>query len=795
MGLEKLLYLQGVGAEFINFSGQNIRIPVQDREGVLRCMLDKLADTRGGIDAKYLDRRIHELDAEPWTVGLHGFQHSYLDDPEISLYLPYDYQGELTLRILSESDCLFCLRLLPADMQIVGDYHIGKTQYLHYRLSLLKLIPAGSEDAKLATDTDTDTATECVESKLDSSDVIEAKNQRLGLGYHSAELIAGKYRYSGIVMMAPRQAFRLSDINSDTDSDINSDTDLDISSDTDLDINSDIDLDISSDVDLDINSDTDTGSDINSEIASDKTSVSNTNTNTNTRPWGLSIQLYSLRSDNQWGIGDFGNLTEIIDWVAEHGGDFIQLNPLHALDIAEPEQVSPYSPSDRRRINPLYIHIQAVPEYAQAKFRLQSDEFEALRRSINIDNWLDFPQLTLIKYRAFIILYQVFSLSDTKSSSVRRQEFDDFVLREGEALTQFVLAESAKAGDELPKNLDFYRFLQFVAEEQICACQTNAKQAGMSLGLIRDLAVGASPGGVEVRQNPSQFCLDASIGAPADPFAPQGQNWGLAPLDPISMKKDNFQHVISIVRGNMRHCGALRIDHVMSLLRIWWCPLDEDLGQGAYVYYPVDSLFAILCLESWRAQCCIIGEDLGLVPPEMDLRLRSSGIYSNQLFYFCKHSKGFMSPGEHKQDSLMMLANHDVPNLAAWWSASDLHLRRQLELIDNDAALGDALNGRELEKQQLLSLLVSLECIDKSAVDSLEYEALLEAWISASALSHSALFSVQLSDLIGEIHSVNIPGTWQEYPNWQRRLPISLSAIKESSQVNNLLERIRAARK
>ena len=143
----------------------------------------------------------------------------------------------------------------------------------------------------------------------------------------------------------------------------------------------------------------------------------------------------------------------------------------------------------------------------------------------------------------------------------------------------------------------------------------------------------------------------------------------------------------------------------------------------------------------------------------------------------------------------MMLANHDVPNLAAWWSTSDLHLRRQLELIDNDEALGDALNGRELEKQQLLSLLMGVGFIDKAAVvDSLEYEALLEAWISASAQSRSALFSVQLSDLIGDIHSVNIPGTWHEYPNWQRRLPISLSAIKESPRVKLLLEQIRAAR-
>ncbi|AQS37469.1 4-alpha-glucanotransferase [Shewanella psychrophila] len=732
MGLEKLLYLQGVGAEFINFSGQNVRVPVQDREGVLRCMLNKLVDTRGEIDEGYLEQRIHELDAKPWTMGLHGFQHTYMDEPEISLYLPSGYQDTLTLRILSEAGGTFSLRVLPSEMRIVGDYCIGKTQYLHYRLSLLDLTrvdsvgdPHGSADNP-------------IESHAELTEVIEAKNQRLVSGYHSAELTAGMNSYSGVVMMAPRQAFRLSNIDSDIDK--------------------------------------------------------NSDSKTQPRSWGVSIQLYSLRSDSQWGIGDFGDLTEIIELVAAQGGDFIQLNPLHALDITEPDHVSPYSPSDRRRINPLYIHIQGVSEYALVKSQLQTDEFESLRDSINIDNWLDYPSLTQLKYRAFILLYQAFSLPGTKIPSARRRAFDDFVSKEGDALTQFVEAESAKAADDLPKELNFYRYIQFIAEEQLGACQARAKQAGMSLGLIRDLAVGAKPEGIEVQQNESQFCLNASIGAPADPFASQGQNWGLAPLDPLSIKKDNFQHVITIIRANMRHCGALRIDHVMSLLRMWWCPLDKKNGEGAYVYYPVDCLFAILCLESWRARCCIIGEDLGLVPPEMDRRLRSSGIYSNQLFYFCKHSTGFTDPNEHKQDSLMMLANHDVPNLAAWWSTSDLHLRRQLELIDNDEALGDALSGREDEKRQLLNLLISLGCIDEATADSLEYEALLIAWISASAQSHSALFSVQLSDLIGDMHSVNIPGTWQEYPNWQRRLPMTLADIHGSPRVKHLLEQIRAAR-
>lgn len=321
-----------------------------------------------------------------------------------------------------------------------------------------------------------------------------------------------------------------------------------------------------------------------------------------------------------------------------------------------------------------------------------------------------------------------------------------------------------------------------------------AKEAGMGIGLIRDLAVGAALQGVEVQANSQLFCLNASIGAPPDPFAPQGQNWGLTPLDPIKLKQDRYRHFIALIRANMTYCGALRIDHVMGLLRLWWWPLDKRLGQGAYVYYPVETLLAILCLESQRARCVVIGEDLGLVPPDIIHRLYHAGVYSNELFYFCKDHQGFKPPSQYKFQSLMMLANHDVPTLVAWWTGSDLHLRRQLDLLTTDEQLGEALAGREQEKHQLVHSLISQGLLPETDIQQIDLEDLLTAWMALGASGNSALYSVQWCDLLADRHAVNIPGTWLEYPNWQRRLPITLRDAATQSTVALRLQRIAAAR-
>lgn len=776
MGLEKLLYLRGVGADFTDCFGQYIRIPETDRQGILTCMLQKKNILASGekctqaeeilLNKSGIEAQIHQLDAQHWTQVLPTFHWCYVDEPWLSLYLPHHYTGELTITIACEHGEAIVFDVPFASLKPIGDYRIqhapiGDGQYIQYRLDLVNVDfnrPCGEseQNVSLVEDNPLTPSREHIEAYLvrgDSSSTCSPENDdntgdfsSLGLGYHGivlklkSPLEANRQRtetperlaFHGTLMVAPRAAYQ--------------------------------------------------------------GVLSATLQGKRHQPWGVSVQLYSLRSDSQWGIGDFGDLEELIAFIASYGADFIQLNPLHALDIAAPEHPSPYSPCDRRRLNPLYIHLQSVPEYEPLASELTLPSWQEAIAALNRDNWLDYSKVSELKYRAFARLYSVFCEMHLAKETPRAKRFNEFVAEQGAALLQFARAESLRSPRAIALDEGFYLYLQFVAETQLQLCQLKAKEAGMGIGLIRDLAVGAALQGVEVQANAEQFCLNASIGAPPDPFAPQGQNWGLTPLDPIKLKQHDYRHFVELIRANMESCGALRIDHVMGLLRLWWWPLDKQLGKGAYVYYPVETLLAIVCLESQRARCVVIGEDLGLVPPDIIHRLYTSGIYSNELFYFCKDYQGFKSPNQYKSQSLMMLANHDVPTLVAWWCGSDLHLRRQLALFANDGQLDEALSAREHEKQQLVSLLIQQHLLPDFAPQDIEINDLITAWMTLGASGCSALYSVQWCDLMGDRHAVNIPGTWLEYPNWQRRLPLSVTQAMTRGEIPQRLHNIASAR-
>ncbi|QYJ77895.1 4-alpha-glucanotransferase [Shewanella acanthi] len=748
MGLEKLLYLRGVGADFTDCFGQYIRIPETDRQGILACMLanqNALQDTKQitsmadepPSDAE-IEAQIYQLDAHHWTQIIPAFHWCYVDEPWVCFYLPSDFAGSLRLTLECESGAMLVFDVLKEALIPIGDYCIQGIDgvdgnYVKYRFDLLgKLcieLPRNRQNIQSV----------ALDSPLHSKHLSDFS--ALSYGYHHITVTTHsaitdnsvQTTHSGTLMVAPRTAYQ--------------------------------------------------------GILAEE------NKGQGSKPWGISIQLYSLRSEAQWGIGDFGDLGELIEEIAPHGADFIQLNPLHALDIAAPDNPSPYSPCDRRRLNPLYICIQDVPEYQLLTQEFSKASWQQDILQLNQGEWLDYPKISELKYRAFEKLYSAFCEHHLVPKSLRSQEYQTFVAEQGGALLEFAKEESHRSPSTILQDEGFYLYLQFVAESQLKACQRKAQSMGMQLGLVRDLAVGAALHGVEVQANAAQFCLNASIGAPPDPFAPQGQNWGLTPLDPIKLKQHDFQHFIALTRANMIYCGALRIDHVMGLLRLWWWPLEKQLGHGAYVYYPVETLFAILCLESQRAQCIVIGEDLGIVPPDIIHRLYIDGIYSNELFYFCKDHQGFKHPSQYKSQSLMMLANHDVPTLVAWWTASDLQLRRQLNLFDSDQQLADALGGREHEKYQLSRMLISNGYLDEAEVSQIDLDALLTAWMGFAASGNSALYSVQWCDLLGDRHAVNIPGTWHEYPNWQRRLPTSIKTASTDINVQTRLRHIAAKRK
>ena len=517
------------------------------------------------------------------------------------------------------------------------------------------------------------------------------------------------------------------------------------------------------------------------------------------RLWGFSVQVYTLRTERNWGIGDFTDLCALIDCASKQNASFLVLNPLHALDGNAPQHCSPYSPNDRRRLNNLYIDAEREPEF-QASPNLREmvaypawqDRLAALRSGDSID----YVAVANCKLEIFEQMFRYFVAEHLEKNTARARIFHAFVEAQGPSLMAFARFEAERLHSSF--NLQcvsdprFTLYLQWLAESQFEACQQLAEHKGMRIGLIRDLAVGGDGGGAEVTLNKDLYCELASIGAPPDPLAPQGQNWGLPPVDPNALRASGYRHFIELLRSNMAHCGALRIDHVMALMRLWWCPRYPGRGVGAYVHYSVDELFAILRLESVRNRCVVIGEDLGVVPPEVRTYIDTSGIFSNILFYFEKYDGfHFKKPEHYNPKALAMVANHDVPTLAAWWNGSDLQLRHSLGLINSDDELEQQLRARREEKYQVLHWLGDQWLLPgpwQGDSEAKPFDLLLCAAIfRCCARSASQLVSVQLEDLALLETPVNIPGTSSEYPNWRRRLPADVCALIDSESGSKLL--------
>lgn len=526
------------------------------------------------------------------------------------------------------------------------------------------------------------------------------------------------------------------------------------------------------------------------------------------RLWGISVQLYTLRSSGNWGMGNFADLYELIRHSAAAGADFVLLNPLHALHFDTPGHVSPYSPSDRRFLNPLYIAPELEVDFTDSvdvASLINRAEFRRLVRSLEEKSQVDYSEVMALKYRVFDLMFRHFQDSCCGPGSSREVAFHAYMDEQGENLTAFAAcqAELPLPGVSAGTDIRFHCYLQWLAERQLSDARQLALAEEMQVGIIRDLAVGSYSRGCEVTTNPGLFCLEARIGAPPDDFNPMGQNWGLPPLRPDILESSRFRHFITVLRKNMSSCSALRIDHVMSLMRLWWCPEDEVSGgkhvSGAYVRYPADILFAILRVESQRTHCLVVGEDLGVVPPEIRHYLEDSGLFSNSIFYFEKYDGVYFRKPEHyPQRTLAFIANHDVPTLKAWWNLKDLVLRQQMSLLPEGVSLEEAEAYREHEKRMLLQWLDELALLpdewqDRNSCRSFD-TILGSAIFRACGATNAQLVSVQLDDLAGLESPVNIPGTDKEYPNWRRKLPVTLEELFASKDTRQMLAAVKETR-
>ncbi|PLR25962.1 4-alpha-glucanotransferase [Pantoea endophytica] len=535
--------------------------------------------------------------------------------------------------------------------------------------------------------------------------------------------------------------------------------------------------------------------------------------------WGACIQLYTLRSASNWGIGDFSDLKQMLVEVAQRGGACIGLNPLHALFPATPESASPYSPSSRRWLNMLYIDVAAVEDFTlseEAQRWWQATSTQQALQAARDAEWVDYSAVTHLKLEALRLAWQQFRQRGADDGLV--VAFECFMQQGGESLLHQGVFDALHAAQiaEAPQRYDwttwpaalqspdsaavrafriehtyevrFYLWLQWLAARQFADCWAVCQQQAMPIGLYRDLAVGVAQGGAETWSDRELYCLQASVGAPPDILGPLGQNWGLPPMDPQIMQARAYQPWIDLLRANMHDCGALRIDHVMALLRLWWIPQGESAAEGAYVHYPIDDLLAILALESQRHHCMVIGEDLGTVPEKIIGKLYQAGVYSYKVLYFEQTSKvAFRAPDHWPRQAMAVATTHDMPTLRGWWQSDDLRLGSELGLYPDKQILAGLNKSRLAARRALIRSLQRSNCLPEQAEPQVMDRALSAAMQRYLADSNSALLGLQPEEWLDMASPVNIPGTTRQYPNWRRKLSASLEAMFADPQINALL--------
>ena len=548
--------------------------------------------------------------------------------------------------------------------------------------------------------------------------------------------------------------------------------------------------------------------------------------------WGLSVQLYCLRSDHNWGIGDFSDLSFLVEKLAKQGAQFVGLNPIHALYPANADACSPYGPSSRRWLNFIYIDVTTLDGYQQDSTQAVVNDvsFQQQLQKARAADLVDYQLVTKLKLDALEKVFEYQNSQYLSKNTKLNKVFKAFVNDGGDSLQtlavydalQESLAAQQKTFSGWPvfpkefsdfhnpavktftkkhaKRVKFFLWLQWQAALQLEMVNQVAQKSNMLIGLYRDLAVGVSEGSAEIWGNKALYCTEASVGAPPDILGPLGQNWGLPPMDPEKLFEQQYQPIIEMFDANMRATGALRIDHVMALLRLWWVVKGDDAKKGGYVYYPVDDLLAILALESHRHQSLVIGEDLGTVPDEIRAKLADNGVYSYRVFFFEQaQDGGFFSPAHYPEQSMSTLTTHDMPTLTGYWHCDDLASGKELGIYPTEDILSTLYASRHQNKQSILDTLHGHHSVDDEVGRDVHNVSMCKALNFGMQLhmasGSSALLSLQLEDWLEMDKPVNIPGTFNEYPNWRRKITRNLEDIFNDSSLNDLAANLTEARK
>lgn len=534
------------------------------------------------------------------------------------------------------------------------------------------------------------------------------------------------------------------------------------------------------------------------------------------RTHGFLVQLYSLLSGRSWGMGDLGDLADLAAWAGRTlGAGFVQVNPLHAAVPGAPTDPSPYRPSSRRFPDPVHLHAESIPEYGHVPDRAALDDLrqsaETLSDTVlNKGALIDRDAVWELKRQALELVREV------PLTPGRRAAYCDFLAAQGQALEDHALwcalaevhgsdwhawpsalrdprsPQVARARAELLDRVDFHCRLAWLTDNQLAAAQSVARDAGMAVGIVHDLAVGVHPGGADAWAQQDAFAHGMSVGAPPDAFNARGQDWGLPPWRPDVLATSGYAPYRGLLRGLLAHAGALRIDHVMGLFRLWWVPEGRPPTEGTYVSHDAEAMLAVLVLEAHRAGAVVIGEDLGTVEPGVRESLARRGVLGTSVLWFERDWTGTgrpLPPERWREDCLATATTHDLPSTAARLTGDHVTLRHRLGLLTHTLEQEQAEDATDTATW--LGLLARLGLLPEGEGDE---EGAVRAVHRFLLRTPARMVGVWLPDTVGDRRPQNLPGTWDQYPNWRLPVadaeghPVTLEELVSSPRLHHLME-------
>ncbi len=534
------------------------------------------------------------------------------------------------------------------------------------------------------------------------------------------------------------------------------------------------------------------------------------------RPWGLAAQLYSVSSAGDGGIGHFGALGTLLKSAAARGASAVAISPVHAMFSADLHRFSPYGPSSRLLANVLYVDPRAVLGPAAHDAAVDALGCGEALRALEALPCIDWPEASRLRLAILHHLFDRWSRHDDARVADERDAFASFRAAQGKTLESHARFEAIHAvlaaddahmlagwrqwpaeyrdpdsgavtrfAQEHPEDVAFHAFLQWQAARQLDAAQRAAKAAGMPIGLVADLAVGADGGGSQAWSRQSEVLIGLSIGAPPDLLNALGQSWGLAAFSPRAMRETGFRPWIDMLRAAFAHAGGVRIDHVLGLTRMWLVPDGCDAIEGAYLRYPFDDMLRLVALESWRHQAIVIGEDLGTVPEGLPERLAGAGLLGIRVLWFERTwqvpGQPFRAPHEWSDAALAVTTTHDLPTVAGWWRGRDIDWRVRLALFGEFSSEVVERAARENDRDALWRVLCESGCAQGER-PSEDRPPIAEALRFVGG-TPAPLAIVPLEDALGVVEQPNLPGTIDTHPNWRMRLPAPADAVLEGADL------------